>query len=266
MNWFEPVSAYCERSGPQFWAEPANALSNAAFLLAAAAAARRAAAADPPDRTCLGLAALIAAVGVGSFLFHTLAVYWAMLADVVPIALFIYAYLALALSRFLRLAPVRVAAATGGVRPPRLRAHASSRRPDRPRRRAADQRLGRLPARPAGAVRRRLGGRAAAGGALRRDRAAARRDRPALPDLARRADRRPGGLRAAPDRHAPALARAERPRPVRPRGDGDPPPGDRRVTRPAVPGRFLAGGAEFLQKCAASGARPIAVARARKGS
>jgi len=53
-------------------------------------------------------------VGVGSFLFHTLAVYWAMLADVVPIALFIYAYLALALSRFLRLAPVRVAAATGG--------------------------------------------------------------------------------------------------------------------------------------------------------
>ncbi|MGT2481908.1 ceramidase domain-containing protein [Methylobacterium oryzae CBMB20] len=52
-------------------------------------------------------------VGLGSFLFHTLALYWAMLADVVPIALFIYAYLALALSRFLRLAPVRVAAATG---------------------------------------------------------------------------------------------------------------------------------------------------------
>ena len=114
MNWFEPVSAYCERGGPDFWAEPANALSNSAFLLAAAAAARRAAVTDPPDRTCLGLATLIAVVGVGSFLFHTLAVYWAMLADVVPIALFIYAYLALSLSRFLRLAPVRVAAATGG--------------------------------------------------------------------------------------------------------------------------------------------------------
>ncbi|MGT2481909.1 hypothetical protein ACU4GR_30605 [Methylobacterium oryzae CBMB20] len=52
MNWFEPVSAYCERGGPHFWAEPANALSNAAFLLAAAAAARRASLSDPPDRTC----------------------------------------------------------------------------------------------------------------------------------------------------------------------------------------------------------------------
>ncbi len=53
-------------------------------------------------------------MGIGSFLFHTLAVYWSMLADVIPIALFIYAYLALALHRFLRLAPVRVAAATVG--------------------------------------------------------------------------------------------------------------------------------------------------------
>ncbi|WP_457105618.1 ceramidase domain-containing protein [Methylobacterium sp. P5_C11] len=114
MDWFEPVSAYCERGGPQFWAEPANALSNVAFLLAAAAAARRAATATPTDRSCLGLSALIAVVGVGSFLFHTLAVYGAMLADVIPIALFIYAYLALALHRFLRLPPVRVAAATGG--------------------------------------------------------------------------------------------------------------------------------------------------------
>ncbi|MHB2205934.1 ceramidase domain-containing protein [Methylobacterium sp. CM6257] len=114
MEWFEPVRTYCERGGPEFWAEPANALSNAAFLLAAAVAARRARAADPPDRAGLGLAALIALVGVGSFLFHTLAVYWSMLADVIPIALFIYAYLAVALHRFLRLPPVRVVAATAG--------------------------------------------------------------------------------------------------------------------------------------------------------
>lgn len=114
MDWFEPVRAYCERSGPGFWGEPANALSNSAFLLAAAAAAYRARTAEPPDRAGLGLAALIAVVGTGSFLFHTLAVYWAMLADVVPIALFIYAYLALALHRYLRLAPARVAAATAG--------------------------------------------------------------------------------------------------------------------------------------------------------
>lgn len=114
MDWFEPVRAYCERTGTGFWAEPVNALSNAAFLLAAAAAARRASQTHPPDRVGLGFAGLIGVIGIGSFLFHTLAVYWAMLADVIPIAAFIYAYLALALRRYLRLSRVRVAAGTAG--------------------------------------------------------------------------------------------------------------------------------------------------------
>ena len=114
MDWSDPVKAYCERSDPGFWAEPVNALSNAAFLVAAAVAAWRALRADPPDRACLALSGLIAVVGVGSFLFHTLAVYGAMLADLIPIALFIYAFLALALHRFLRLVPLRVAAVTAG--------------------------------------------------------------------------------------------------------------------------------------------------------
>ncbi len=34
MGWFEPVMAYCERTGPDFWAEPLNAASNVAFLAA----------------------------------------------------------------------------------------------------------------------------------------------------------------------------------------------------------------------------------------
>ncbi|TXN06147.1 hypothetical protein FV242_00365 [Methylobacterium sp. WL64] len=114
MGWFEPVMAYCERTGPEVWAEPVNAASNAAFLLAAAAAARRARAARPPDRACLGLAGLIAVIGCGSFLFHTLAVTWAMYADIIPITLFIVAYLALALHRILRLPRIRVEAATAG--------------------------------------------------------------------------------------------------------------------------------------------------------
>ncbi len=58
MDWFEPVRAYCERGGPEFWAEPANALSNAGFLLAAAAAARRRAPGRPagigPASPCPG--------------------------------------------------------------------------------------------------------------------------------------------------------------------------------------------------------------------
>ena len=110
MDWFEPIGAYCERTGAAFWAEPVNALSNAAFLVAAFSAGRPARAAD--DRAGVALALLTAIVGIGSFLFHTLALRWAMLADVVPIAVFIHAYFYLAMVRFLRLGPVAAVAAT----------------------------------------------------------------------------------------------------------------------------------------------------------
>ena len=110
-DWFEPIRAYCERGGPGFWAEPLNAVTNAAFLIAALLAARRAAG-PPADRACLALAALTGIVGVGSFLFHTLAVRWSMLADVIPIALFIYGYFWLAMRRFLALAGPMATAAT----------------------------------------------------------------------------------------------------------------------------------------------------------
>ena len=36
MNWSEPLNLYCERLGPGLWAEPLNAVSNAAFFIAAA--------------------------------------------------------------------------------------------------------------------------------------------------------------------------------------------------------------------------------------
>ncbi|WP_132254795.1 hypothetical protein [Methylobacterium segetis] len=117
--WFEPIRAYCERTDPGFWAEPLNAATNAAFLIAAALAGWRAVAgvgtgaghpssphAIPPgivDPPALALAILAACVGAGSFLFHTLALRWSMLADVIPIALFIYAYFLLAMRRFLGL-------------------------------------------------------------------------------------------------------------------------------------------------------------------
>jgi len=104
MDWLLPVDIYCERTDPSFWAEPLNAISNLAFLLAAGLAARRAA---PPagraDRPVLALAGLVAVIGVGSFLFHTFANRWSALADVIPIAIFIYAYFALAMRRFFRL-------------------------------------------------------------------------------------------------------------------------------------------------------------------
>ena len=107
-SWFEPVRAYCERTDAAFWAEPVNALSNAAFLVAAALAARRA----RGDGPVLALAGIVFVVGIGSFLFHTLANRWSMLADVITIAVFIYGYFALAMARFFGLRPAAATALT----------------------------------------------------------------------------------------------------------------------------------------------------------
>ena len=82
------IDIYCERTGPEFWSEPVNAITNAAFLIAAALAyfaARRSGEVKPATYT---LITLIAAIGIGSFLFHTFAVTWAKFADVIPIILF----------------------------------------------------------------------------------------------------------------------------------------------------------------------------------
>jgi hypothetical protein len=88
MDWTAAVDAYCERTGPEFWAEPVNALTNAAFLLGAAAVWRRTAGL-PVAR---GLAVILVLIGIGSFLFHTHATRWAGMADVLPILAFILLY------------------------------------------------------------------------------------------------------------------------------------------------------------------------------
>jgi Ceramidase len=101
--WSTPVDLYCERITPQFWAEPANALSNLAFLVAAFAAFQLWQREGKGDRPILALIVVVAAVGLGSFAFHTLATRGAMLLDVTPIGIFIYGYFLLALRRFLLL-------------------------------------------------------------------------------------------------------------------------------------------------------------------
>ncbi len=100
MAFGEPVLDYCERLDGGFWAEPLNAFSNAGFLIAAAAAyglLRRRGESDVAAMTLIGVTA---SVGVGSFIFHTVATRGAMLLDVIPIAIFIYSYFLLALRRF----------------------------------------------------------------------------------------------------------------------------------------------------------------------
>jgi hypothetical protein len=101
MDWFREVNIYCERTDAAYWSEPVNALTNASFFVAAFLCLRLVE--GTRDTGARVLIALLFAIGVGSFLFHTHAQTWAALADVIPIQLFILAYLFLATTRLLGL-------------------------------------------------------------------------------------------------------------------------------------------------------------------
>ena len=96
------IDIYCERLGPGLWAEPLNAVSNLAFIVAGLLLLLILRRQEPylrRDPAIIALVALVIAIGIGSGLFHTFAVVWAALADVIPIALFILLYMYLALRR-----------------------------------------------------------------------------------------------------------------------------------------------------------------------
>ena len=93
---------YCERTSAAFWAEPLNAVTNGAFIVAAVAGivliSRR-----PPHERSLWHAFFVLnfiAIGIGSFLFHTIPGKGTELADVGPIGLFMLTYLVYAIRRF----------------------------------------------------------------------------------------------------------------------------------------------------------------------
>lgn len=88
MDWFRAVDGYCERTGPDYWAEPVNALTNLAFLLAAAVIWPRVRG-MPTGQV---LYAILALIGLGSWLFHTHANPLTGLLDVLPIVAFILTY------------------------------------------------------------------------------------------------------------------------------------------------------------------------------
>jgi hypothetical protein len=93
MDWTARIDIYCERTGPEFWAEPVNAVSNLAFVIAALIAAVLARQANLRTPAVWILIALAGLIGVGSFLFHTHATVWAALSDVAPIWSFVALYL-----------------------------------------------------------------------------------------------------------------------------------------------------------------------------
>lgn len=100
------LDAYCERTGPGFWNEPLNALTNLAFIVAGVSALRQWRAKPYAWRDgwdLLLLIALLFAIAIGSALWHTVATRWAMYADEIPILLFINVFLLAFLVRIARL-------------------------------------------------------------------------------------------------------------------------------------------------------------------
>lgn len=89
VEWTRQIDAYCERLGPDYWAEPINAVTNLAFILAALVMWRRCEGMPLARALCV----VLGLIGAGSYLFHTHAQVWAALADVAPILGFILLYL-----------------------------------------------------------------------------------------------------------------------------------------------------------------------------
>jgi hypothetical protein len=115
MDWFAPLDHYCERVAVGLWNEPFNAASNLAFLLAAGAILIRQKRMDWDDRPLISLALIAGSVGIGSILFHTFANGWSLVADMLPIAVFIYAFFFFGLRRFLDIGVVTALVATIGL-------------------------------------------------------------------------------------------------------------------------------------------------------
>ncbi|WKW51654.1 ceramidase domain-containing protein [Rhodomicrobium lacus] len=97
------IFAYCERGmSPAFWAEPLNAITNAAFVAAGIAGAVMIARQTPAERSAWSVffALNFVAIGIGSFLFHTVPNPTTGAADTIPIGIFMLTYLIFALRRF----------------------------------------------------------------------------------------------------------------------------------------------------------------------
>lgn len=102
-NLHQQIFSYCERGlDAGFWAEPINAVTNAAFYLAAFMAFILWGRGAGGQRRIgdLGLIVLVFVIGTGSFLFHTLANRWSAIADTAPIGIFMLVYLGYVLKRF----------------------------------------------------------------------------------------------------------------------------------------------------------------------
>ena len=105
------MDTYCERVNDGFWAEPLNAVTNLAFLFVVVWIVKALHGSERPAAKLWDLwllLVLMSLIGLGSFLWHTLATSWSALADVIPILGFICLYLLSFLVRVTKLSVVGV--------------------------------------------------------------------------------------------------------------------------------------------------------------
>lgn len=115
MDWTAQVDGYCERVDFTFWSEPVNAVTNIAFIIAALICLNMTVRRDREEFYTFALCAMLAIIGIGSFLFHTFATRWAGAADVLPILIFILLYVYAATRRYLGMGHVSAGLAVIGA-------------------------------------------------------------------------------------------------------------------------------------------------------
>ncbi len=89
------IDIYCERLSIGLWAEPLNAITNAAFIIAAFCAFLYAKKNDALNFQSFTLVALLILIGLGSTAFHTFATRLTMMMDVIPILLYQIAFISM---------------------------------------------------------------------------------------------------------------------------------------------------------------------------
>ena len=89
------LDLYCERVSSGFWAEPVNAFTNFGFVFAAYFCWRMARREQVRDSSIVAITVMIVAIGIGSFLFHTMPSAVTRWLDVAPVFVFQLLYLGL---------------------------------------------------------------------------------------------------------------------------------------------------------------------------
>ncbi len=101
------VDLYCERIDTGFWAEPVNACTNIGFIFAAWFIWRFAVHKQTQSSSIAAMTGIIVTIGIGSFLFHTMATPLTRWLDIIPIFVFQLLYIGFYTRRIINL-PVAV--------------------------------------------------------------------------------------------------------------------------------------------------------------